>query len=159
MIRAVYPGTFDPVTLGHVDIAMRAAAMFDEVVVAVYDLPPKSLTFTTEERIDLWRQCLDGKPNITVRAYVGVTVDLAHEVGARVLVRGLRALSDFLYEQEMALTNKRLAPDVEAGFMMSSLDYLYLSSSRMKELWSLGKPMADMVAPPVAAALAKKFPL
>ena len=159
MIRAVYPGPFDPVTLGHVDIAMRAAAMFDEVVVAVYDLPPKSLTFTTEERIDLWRQCLDGKPNITVRAYVGVTVDLAHEVGARVLVRGLRALSDFLYEQEMALTNKRLAPDVEAVLMMSSLDYLYLSSSRMKELWSLGKPMADMVAPPVAAALAKKFPL
>ncbi len=159
MIRAVYPGTFDPVTLGHIDIAMRAAAMFDEVVVAVYDLPPKNLTFTTEERIALWRQCLGDKPNITVRAYAGVTVDLAHEVGASVLVRGLRALSDFLYEQEMALTNKRLAPDVEAVFMMSSLDYLYLSSSRMKELWSLGRPMADMVPPPVAAALAKKFPL
>lgn len=158
MIRAVYPGTFDPVTMGHLDIATRAAAIFDEVVVAVFEAPPKKLLFTTEERIQLWRACLDDRPNITVRAYSGLTVDLAQEVGARVLVRGLRALSDFEYEQEMALTNKRLAPGVEAVFMMSSHDYLYLSSTRIKELWSLGKPMQEMVPPHVSAALSKKFP-
>ena len=116
------------------------------------------MLFTTDERIDLWRACLHDRPNITVQAYKGLTVDFAQEVGATVMVRGLRALSDFEYEQEMALTNKRLAPEVEAVFMMSSHAYLYLSSSRIKELWSLGKPVEEMVPPHVGAALTKKFP-
>lgn len=158
MIRAVYPGTFDPVTLGHLDIALRAAVIFDEVVVAVYDAPPKNLLFSTQERIDLWRECLLDHPSIKVQAYTGLTVDLAQSVDARVMVRGLRALSDFEYEQEMALTNKRLAPNVEAVFMMSSHDYHYLSSTRIKELWSLGKPVEEMVPPHVGVALTHRFP-
>ncbi|MSQ10245.1 MAG: pantetheine-phosphate adenylyltransferase [Dehalococcoidia bacterium] len=158
MIRAIYPGTFDPLTLGHLDIANRAAILFDEVIVAVYDAPPKNLLFTTQERIAMWRAAVSDSPKISVRAYTGLTVDLAVEADARVLVRGLRALSDFEYEQEMALTNKRLAPDVEAVFMMSSHDYHYLSSSRIKELWMLGKPMREMVPPHVGVALTEKFP-
>ncbi|MEK7214227.1 MAG: pantetheine-phosphate adenylyltransferase, partial [Chloroflexota bacterium] len=99
MVRAVYPGSFDPVTLGHLDIAVRASKLFDEVIVAVYDAPPKRLLFETEERMTLWREALPpGISNISVVPYKGLTVDLAHQFDASVLVRGLRALSDFEYE-------------------------------------------------------------
>jgi len=145
LVRAVYPGSFDPVTLGHLDIAVRASRLFDEVVVAVYDAPPKRLLFETAERIDLWRGALPaGVSNVTVVPYKGLTVDLARAIGASVLVRGLRALSDFEYELEMNLTNKRMSPDVESVFLMSSHEYLYLSSTRIKEVWGLGHRLRDM---------------
>ena len=157
MVKAVYPGSFDPVTLGHLDIARRSARLFDEVIVAVYDAPPKKLLFDTDERIRLWEVSVVGLPNLKVMPYAGLTVDLALEVGADVLVRGLRALSDFEYELEMAMTNKRMAARVESVFMMSSQEHLYLSSSRIKELWGLGRPVAGMVPPHVDAALREKL--
>lgn len=157
MAKAVYPGSFDPVTLGHLDIALRAAKIFDEVVVAVYDAPPKRLLFDTDERMQLWEECVAGVKNISVVSYKGLTVDLALQMGASVLVRGLRALSDFEYELEMALTNKRMASDIEAVFLMSSNEYLYLSSSRIRELWGLGRPVKGMVPDHVDRALREKL--
>lgn len=158
MVRAVYPGSFDPVTLGHLDIAVRSSKLFDEVVVAVYDAPPKRLLFDTAERIDLWRGALPNSiKNVTVVPYQGLTVDLARSLNAAVLVRGLRALSDFEYELEMNLTNKRMFPDVESVFLMSSHEYLYLSSTRIKEVWGLGHPLRDMVPENVAQALTARF--
>lgn len=157
MVKAVYPGSFDPVTLGHLDIALRAAQLFEEVVIAVYDAPPKRLLFETDERMSLWQESLPNIANISVVSYKGLTVDLAHDVGAKVIVRGLRALSDFEYELEMALTNKRMASDVEEVFMMSSHDLLYLSSSRIREVWSLGRAVKGMVPDNVDKALRAKF--
>lgn len=157
MAKALYPGSFDPVTLGHLDIAMRAAQVFDEVIVAVYDAPPKRLLFETDERMDLWKECVVDLPNISIIAYKGFTVDLARDVGAKVIVRGLRALSDFEYELEMALTNKRMASDIEEVFMMSSNDLLYLSSSRIREVWGLGRSVKGMVPDHVDMALRAKF--
>jgi len=157
LVKAVYPGSFDPVTLGHLDIALRAAELFEEVFVAVYDAPPKRLLFETDERMSLWQESLPKSLNISVISYKGLTVDLAHDVGAKVIVRGLRALSDFEYELEMALTNKRMASDIEEVFMMSSHDLLYLSSSRIREVWSLGRAVKGMVPENVDKALRVKF--
>ncbi len=157
MAKAIYPGSFDPVTLGHLDIALRAARLFDEVVVAVFDEPPKRLLFDTEERIELWRGCLPQNSNISVIPYTGLTVELAQQLGARALVRGLRALSDYEYELEMALTNKRMLADIESIFMMSSHEYLYLSSTRIKELWGMGYPLVGMVPENVDRALQQKL--
>ena len=157
MAKAIYPGSFDPVTLGHLDIALRAARLFDEVVVAVFDEPPKRLLFDTEERIELWRGCLPPNSNISVIPYTGLTVELAQQLGARALVRGLRALSDYEYELEMALTNKRMLADIESIFMMSSHEYLYLSSTRIKELWGMGYPLVGMVPENVDRALQQKL--
>lgn len=157
-MRAIYPGTFDPVTLGHLDVALRASKLFDELIVAVYDAPPKQLLFDTAERIRLWQECLPPKSNVLVTPYSGLTIDLAHQLNASVLVRGLRAISDFEYEFEMALTNKRLAQDVEAIFLMTSHDHLFLSSTRIKELWGLGHSVAGMVPPNVDQALRAKAP-
>ncbi|MSQ26672.1 MAG: pantetheine-phosphate adenylyltransferase [Dehalococcoidia bacterium] len=158
MVRAIYPGSFDPLTLGHLDIAVRASKLFDEVIVAVYDAPPKRLLFETEERMALWREALPpGVTNVSVVPYKGLTVDLAHQFDASVLVRGLRALSDFEYELEMNLTNRRMAPDIESVFLMSSHEYLYLSSTRIKEVWGLGHKLADMVPANVNRALTERL--
>lgn len=157
MVRAVYPGSFDPVTLGHLDIARRAARVFDEVIVAVYDAPPKRLLFETAERIELWEEAVRDISNVRVVPYAGLTVDLAIQLQADVLVRGLRALSDFEYELEMAMTNKRMADAVESVFLMSSQDYLYLSSTRIKELWGLGHPVPGMVPDHVDRALRERL--
>lgn len=157
MVRAIYPGSFDPVTLGHLDIAHRAARLFDEVIVAVYDAPPKKLLFDTHERMALWEQSVPDLRNVRVVPFTGLTVDLAMELGAHVLVRGLRALSDFEYELEMAMTNKRMASAVESVFLMSSQEHLYLSSTRIKELWGLGRPVPGMVPPHVDTALRDRF--
>ncbi|MBI4496369.1 MAG: pantetheine-phosphate adenylyltransferase [Chloroflexi bacterium] len=155
---AIYPGTFDPVTRGHVDIALRAAKLFDHVVIAVYDAPPKRLLFTTEERVTLWQQALpEGCRNITVEKYAGLTVDFARYRGAQVIVRGLRAATDFMYEFDMALMNKKMAPEVEEIYLVTDLAFLFVSSSRIKEVWELGRQVEDLVPPNVAAALRGKF--
>lgn len=156
MARAIYPGSFDPVTNGHLDIIDRASRLFEELVVAVYDAPPKSLFFTTEERVALLREAVQHLSNVEVMAYRGLTVDFARSIGATVLVRGLRAGSDFENEFEMALMNKKLAPEVESVFLMSSLEWQFLSASRVKELALLGADITPLVPPHVARALTER---
>ncbi len=157
MVRALYPGTFDPIHNGHVDIAARSARLFDELIIAVYDSPPKTLTFDTAERVALARESLAQIPNVRVETYRGLTVQYAHEIGATVMVRGLRAISDFEYEFQMALTNKKLAPDVEFISLMTSLKYAYVSSSILKEVALLGGDIDGLAPAPVQAALRRRF--
>lgn len=156
MTIALYPGTFDPITNGHLDIAIRAANLFQKVVIGIYDTPAKNLLFTTEERVDLARQSVAGLPNVEVEPFSGLTVDFAATVGAKAIVRGLRIGADFEYEREMALMNKNLSPDIELVCLMASLKYQFLSSARLKEVASLGGYIDDLVPKPVAEALKKK---
>lgn len=157
MTIALYPGSFDPVTRGHIDIAERAASLFEEVIVAVYDAPPKDLLFTTEERVQLVKKSLSHLPNVRVEAYTGLTVDFAEKVKAKVLVRGLRVLSDFEREFEMALMNKQLAPCLELVCFMTNQEYQFVSSSLLKEVCRLGGQIEDLVPEEVARALRKKL--
>jgi pantetheine-phosphate adenylyltransferase len=153
MTRALYPGTFDPIHNGHVDIATRAASLFDELIIGVYDSPPKTLSFDTPQRLALARDALAHLPNVRVAPYRGLTVAFAREVGASALVRGLRAISDFEFEFQMALTNKKLAPDIEFVCLMTSLEYAYLSSSILKEVAMLGGDITSLAPDRVQAAL------
>ena len=157
MTIAIYPGSFDPITNGHLDIATRAAELFTKLIIGVYDAPSKSLLFTTEERVDLVRQAIINLPNVEVESFTGLTVEFAHKVGAQVMVRGLRMSADFEREFEMALMNKRLSPELELVCLMASLEYQFLSSSLLKEAASLGGNIDDFVPKPVAAALRRKF--
>jgi pantetheine-phosphate adenylyltransferase len=153
---AVYPGTFDPIHLGHIDIATRAGDIFDELVVAVYDRPAKHLLFTVAERVTLARQALADTPNLRVIPYGGLTVELAQRVGAQAIVRGLRVISDFELEYQMALTNRQLAAEIEFVCLMTRQTHAFLSSSIVKEVALLGGDVSGMVPPHVAVALADK---
>ena len=157
MRTAIYPGTFDPITNGHVDIATRAACLFDHLIVAVYDRPLKNLFFSTSERLGMIQEALKEPPNITVQAYSGLTVNFARSVGAQVIVRGLRVLSDFELEFQMALTNRKLAPDIDTVCLITRQEYAFLSSSIAKEIAMVGGCVDKMVPPHVAAALKAKF--
>jgi pantetheine-phosphate adenylyltransferase len=154
---AVYPGSFDPITNGHLDIVKRASSIFEKLIIAVYDIPQKSLLFSAEERVDLARKAVVDFKNVQVTSYSGITVEYARKVGAQVLVRGLRASSDFEREFEMALMNKKLAPDIELVCFMANLRYQFLSSSLLKEIIKLGGNLDDMVPAHVSAALKKKL--
>lgn len=156
MVTALYPGTFDPVTAGHVDITNRASALFEKVVVAVYATPSKSLLFSTEERVDLFRRSVGHLSNVEVREFDGLVVRSAQEAGAAVIVRGLRSGSDFEYEFEMASMNRRLAPSVDMVSFMTSQDVMFISSSLLKEVARLGGDVTGMVPPHVADALYSK---
>ena len=153
MIRALYPGTFDPIHNGHVDIATRAAALFDELVIGIYDTSPKSLLFDTAQRVKLAEEALAHLPNVRIATYHGLTVMFARDLGASVIVRGLRAISDFEFEFQMALTNKKLAAEIEFICLMTSLEYAYLSSSILKEIARLDGDIAGLAPVPVQAAL------
>lgn len=157
-VTAIYPGSFDPLTNGHVDIATRAAKMFDQVVVAVYDAPAnKNVLFSTEERVDLARAALNATPNIRVDKFDGLIVDYARSLGASVLVRGLRATSDFESEFQWALMNRKLSPGLEVVCLVSSLRYIFTASSIIKEVFRLGGSADDLVPDGVARALRSRF--
>ena len=157
MIIAAYPGTFDPITCGHMDIAERAAALFDRLIIGIYVNPDKRPLFTVEQRIQLVEKALASLPNVEVRSFNGLTVDFLQEMGVRIMVRGLRASADFEREFEMALMNKKLAPDIEMVCMMSSSQYQFLSSSLIKEVAMLGGKLEGMVPNEVAMALKERF--
>ena len=157
MVTALYPGSFDPVTLGHMDVTTRAAALFDKIIVAVYATPSKNLLFSTEERFDLISYATRDLPNVEVRRFEGLVVRFAQEVDAAVIVRGLRSGSDFEYEYEMAFMNRKLAPDVDMVSFMTSQDHMFVSSSLLKEVARLGGNIAEMVPPRVADAVYAKF--
>ena len=153
MVSAVYPGSFDPITYGHVDIANRASAIFDKVYVAmVYTKPSKSLLFTTEERIELCKGALLHLPNVEVISYTGLTVELSRRLGANIMVRGLRMGSDFDYECEMALNNQKLAPDIDTMYLMASLDHIFIKSSLLKEIAASDGTIDHLVPANVAVA-------
>jgi len=155
--RAVYPGTFDPAHYGHIDIATRAARVFDEVIVAVYGRSTKKVLFSVDERVIMVKNALKDIPGITVAAYDGLTVDYVRKVGAFAIIRGLRVFSDFELEFRMALANRRLAPDIEVVTFISDEKHLHLSSSTVREIASLGGDVSSMVPAEVLAALTAKF--
>ncbi|MBC8171469.1 MAG: pantetheine-phosphate adenylyltransferase [Anaerolineae bacterium] len=154
---AVYPATLDPIHNGHIDIAARAARIFDEVIVAVYDKPKKNLLFNVEERLELAQIALQDYSNIRVAKFSGLAVNYAKSVGAMALVRGLRVFSDFEFEFRMGLANKKLAPDLETVSIMSDEGHLHISSSTIREIAELGGDVTSMVPPFVAEALATRF--
>ena len=155
MSVAMYPGRFDPVTNGHLDIVTRASAAFDRVIVAV--AKSSSTLFTTEEREQLFCTAVKDLPNVSVISFAGLTVEAARQNGATVLVRGLRAVTDFHNEFDMALMNRKMAPDVESVFMMTALDHLYISATRIRELAGLNRDVSDLVPPGINEALRKKL--
>jgi pantetheine-phosphate adenylyltransferase len=153
---AIYPGSFDPITNGHLDIATRSAKLFEKVIIGVYDTPPKNLMFTTKQRVSLVKQSIADLPNVDVKTFTGLTIDFARQVGAQAIVRGLRVGADFEREFEMAMMNKKLSPDCELVCLMANLRYQFLSSSLLKEVANLGGYVDDLVPEPVAVALKKK---
>ena len=157
MAKAIYPGSFDPITNGHIDVAVRAAAVFDEMVVCVYDTPSKNLMFSTEERLELAKLSLANIANISVETYQrGLTIELAKHHGATAMVRGLRNERDFGSEFELALMNRNLDETIESVFIMTSPKYGFVSSTLMKEAVSLGGDISDLVSPIVLKALQEK---
>ena len=156
MVRALFPGTFDPIHYGHIDIASRASRIFDELVMAVYDKPLKSLMFSPEERIALVQQAFKDNPKIKVMGYSGLTIDFARQIQAHVIVRGLRVFSDFEFEFRMGLANQRLASDIETVAFITAEQHTFLSSSTVKEIASLLGDVSSMVPPFVEKALKAK---
>ncbi|MFH1909372.1 MAG: pantetheine-phosphate adenylyltransferase [Chloroflexota bacterium] len=157
MVRALFPGTFDPIHYGHIDIAVRAARLFDELVIAVYDKPLKSLLFSPKERIKLVKETFKDHPKIRVIGYSGLTVNVCCQIEAQVIVRGLRVFSDFEFEFRMALANHRLAPDIEIIALITAEEHTFLSSSTVREIASLDGDVSSMVPPQVEKALKIKL--
>jgi pantetheine-phosphate adenylyltransferase len=154
---ALIPASFDPVTNGHLDIIHRSHALFDRLVVAVALNVEKGATFTARERTDFLEDALAGLPGVEVTSFSGLTTDFARSIGASVIIRGVRAMSDFEYEFEMALMNKHLYPEIETVFMMASQEFLYVSSSRLKELVQFGRDVSEFVPVEVARKLMKRI--
>ena len=156
-VAAMYPGTFDPITLGHEDLVRRAATLFDRVVVAIADNPgSKAPLFTTEERVELAADALSGIDNVEVTGYAGLTVDFAREHDLRVIVRGLRAVSDFEYEFQLATMNRHLTDEVETVFLTPMETYTFISSSLVREVAELGGDVSEFVSPSVGKALIER---
>ncbi|MBQ6776168.1 MAG: pantetheine-phosphate adenylyltransferase [Synergistaceae bacterium] len=156
-VRAVYPGSFDPITNGHIYIAERAAAIFDEVVVSVLVNERKSAAFSVSERCEMARKSLSHVSNITVDSFNGLLVDYVKQQGASVIIRGLRAMSDFEYEFQMALMNRQLAPEIETFFIVTDPKYSYVSSSSVREVFHFGGTVRDVVPPVVFDKLRERY--
>ena len=156
MTVAVYPGTFDPITNGHLDIVQRAAKLFDKIIIGVYERSNKHLVFTTDERLELAKRAVADIPNVEVKLFSGLTVDFARREKAQVMIRGLRMNADFEKEFEMAMMNRKLAPDLDLLCLMASQEYQFLSSSLLKEVAQLNGNVSDLVPEHVAEALRKK---
>ena len=158
MLRlALYPASFDPVTNGHIDVALRASRLFDELIVAATDSPSKNILFNTEERVDMLKEAFKEVPNIRVTKFRGLTVQYAQQIGAIAVVRGLRTVSDFEWELQLAHNYRHLAPEVEICCLMTSQQFSYLSSSMVKEIGRLGGDISKMVPPHVEAKLYQAF--
>ena len=157
MSRALYPGTFDPIHNGHIDIATRASMLFDELVVAVYDAPPKKLLFSTEERLELAAEGLGHLPNIRITSYTGLTVTCARQQGAQVIVRGLRNVADFQFEYQIGWANRDLANDLETCCLFCDGQYSQLSATILKEVASLGGDFSRWAPAHVQQALLARF--
>ncbi len=155
--KAIYAGTFDPITLGHLDVVERAARIFPKLIVAVAAVTGKDELFSQEERVELVKSAVVNMPDVTVEPFDGLLVNYARAQGARVIIRGLRAFSDFEYEFQMALTNRRLAPDLETLFLMPKQDYSFLNSTNIKQVALLGGDVAEFVPETVAEALSAKL--
>ncbi len=156
-IIAVFPGTFDPIHYGHLDIASRGALIFDKVIVAVYDRPLKNLLFAPADRLSMVQTVFNGHPKIEVKPYSGMTVNFCRAVGAKVILRGLRVFSDFEQEFRMALANHRLAPEIEVVALVTREQHTFLSSSTVREIASLGGDVSSMAPSVVQQALVKRF--
>jgi pantetheine-phosphate adenylyltransferase len=159
MIRkkiAIYPGTFDPITLGHINIVQKASEMFDEVVMAIAKDNYKETFFSLEERTRLCQEALKDIPNARAESFEGLVVDFAKKLGTNIMIRGLRAVSDFEYELQLALMNKKLSNEIETIFLVPRFDYLYLSSSMVRNIASVGGDVETLVPPCVAEVLKKK---
>ncbi|WP_206811487.1 pantetheine-phosphate adenylyltransferase [Paradesulfitobacterium ferrireducens] len=154
---AIYPGTFDPVTYGHLDILQRATDVFDEVIIAVAADSNKSPLFSLGERMQLLTEATQGMPGVSVRVFEGLTVEFARRSMAKAIIRGLRVMSDFEYEFQLALMNKKLAPDIETVFLVAKSDYSFISSSAIKWAASLHGSVSDLVPPHVEKALIEKY--
>lgn len=155
--KAIYPGSFDPITNGHVDIIERGLKIFDDILVAVLENPIKQPLFSVEERVDMINEIFKNQENIEVKSFHGLLVDFAEKNKARVLLRGLRAISDFEYEFQMALMNFKLNPNIETFFMMPNVKYSYLSSKLVKEIFMLGGCIRGLVPETVEKKLQEKF--
>ncbi|HEY51253.1 MAG TPA: pantetheine-phosphate adenylyltransferase [Dehalococcoidia bacterium] len=156
MTVAIYPGTFDPITNGHLDIVQRAARLFDRIIIGVYEKSNKHLVFSTKERVELAKRAVANIPNVEVKSFHGLTVDFARNEKAQVMIRGLRMNADFEKEFEMAMMNRKLAPDLDLLCLMASQEYQFLSSSLLKEVARLDGNINDLVPEYVAEALKRK---
>ena len=159
MVLGVYPGSFDPVTVGHVDVAQRASSLFEKVIVAVYGGSSKDLLFDADERVDLFQRSVEDLPNVEVTKFEGLVVRFAKEVGAKVIIRGLRSGSDFEYELDMAFMNRRLEPDLDMVFFMTSQEYMFASSSLLKDAAQLDGDIEAFLPSHVAEAVKIKYGL
>ena len=157
MVRAIYPGSFDPVTFGHLDVIRRASELFDEVIVGVLHNSQKSPLFSVENRVKMLEEVVKDLPNVKVMSFEGLLVDFAKEVNAKVIVRGLRAVTDFEYELQMAQTNRVLAKDVDTMFLTTSLEYAYLSSTTVKEAAYFGADISKFAPEYVVEKVREKF--
>jgi len=156
-VTAIYPGSFDPITNGHLDLIVRGCYLFDKLIVAILRNETKLPLFSVEERIEMLGEVVDCYPNVAVDSFEGLLVDYAARNGATVLLRGIRAISDYEYELQMALMNRRLRPDIETVFMMASEAHSFISSRLVKEVFGLGGNIGGLVPPPVEVRLRKRF--
>lgn len=157
MTKAIYPGSFDPVTLGHLDVIRRASNIVDHLIVGVLNNNSKSPLFSIEERVKMLKEVTKDMPNVEIRDFRGLLVDFAHQTNAKVIVRGLRATTDFEYELQLSQTNRKIAPDVDTMFFTTSLEYAYLSSSIVKEVAVYGGDISQFVAPCIERYMRQKF--
>lgn len=157
MKKSIYPGSFDPVTLGHLDIIVRSAQMSDQLIIGVLNNNSKTPLFSVEERVNMLKEMTKDMPNVEVKSFGGLLIDFARENGADVVIRGLRAVTDFEYELQLAQTNRVIAPEIDTVFLTTNLKYSYLSSSVVKEIASFDGDISAFVTPEVAESIKKKM--